>query len=142
MFFRRLWCRIQRIPLPTPGTIGSDDKEKETSASSPDNDGKQSEILEKKKRKISAISCEKDNSRKSAKRPLEHRKADHAHGDSPDDTLEHDKHEGGSATFTPDRAAKTASIRSNSKTRSVYQGRTPLARGDDSCWLSEAGEEK
>ena len=141
MFFRRLWCRIQRIPLPPPGTTGSDDIEKDfesTSSLPPPKEETQNESLGKKKRKIRDYSREKDN-RKTAKWSLEHRKAGHADDDRPDNTIVNDDiYEVGGANFSPDRTVKTAAIRTNSKTRIAYQGRTPLARGDDSCWLSEA----
>lgn len=141
MFFRRLWCRIQRIPLPSADTTDRDDAQQDfptISSTSSTKEEIECEFSEKKKRKIRADSCEKEK-RKSAKRSLEHCKAGLARDDCLDDTIEHDNnYEGDVATFSSDHAVQTAPIKSNSKTRIAYEGRTPLARGDDSTWLSEA----
>jgi hypothetical protein len=151
VFFRRLWCRIQRIPLPYSVITGSDDSEKvlpPISSLPALKEERNYEFQEKTKRKIRADSCEKDT-RKSAKWSAENLKIGHVNNDcsdsdlddselKDDDTIGYDNGRGaGSSHVPPDRTATTVSLRANNTTHLAYQGRMPLAREDDTYWLSE-----
>lgn len=130
VFFRRLWCRIQRLPLPTSEKMPS------TSSDGPE---KEKTTPEKKKRRRSADAAENEN-RKSAKRKGE------ASRDAPDSDSDSD---GGEIVETFDNVHESPSTPSHpshppacaatEKSRPVvYRGCTRLARGDDPHWLSEA----
>lgn len=134
VFFRRLWCRIQRIPLPKIEKLPSSDgpeKEITTDSGSP----------EKKKRKRSADAADEKENRKSTKR-LSERKKGNAPRDDPDsdeddeivETVEFDNvHE---PPWTPAHLRTCAATEKSCTV--VYRGRSHLNRGDDGLSLSEA----
>ena len=151
VFFRRLWCRIQRIPLPkndnpsSPPTVN--DCETPNNDSPPPSPSLANEegittppsgMPEGKKRKKTADSTEKEN-RKT-------QKIDHARNDSSADVegvvemVEFDNvHEEADINSHHDHgdfASTTASNEYNANT--IYRGRARLTRGDDLHWLSEA----
>ena len=165
VFFHRLWCRIQRIPLPTndkpssPMTANDcDSPEKGSPSQSPSlaNDetiiASPSGTPEVKKRKETADLTEKEN-RKIAKRTLERHKIDRARNDSSNSYVESDGgdivkvvefdnvHEVVDITSHHDRGDFTSTTATNSAKNNahiVYRGRARLTRGDDLHWLSEA----
>jgi len=153
VFFHRLWCRIQRIPLPKnekSSCPGNEDKEylslppskKKTIAS-------EAASPERKKRKKSADSAEND-----ARKSVEGTPTKTNPGDAPSNDSDSEENDIGAVVETVKfdnvhRDIKTAVSSSSSTTRAatataaenslvIYQGRTRLTRGDDPHWLSEA----
>ncbi|KAL7541061.1 hypothetical protein ACHAXR_010607 [Thalassiosira sp. AJA248-18] len=148
VFFNRLWCRIQRIPLP---------KNEKASPPSPENPpssplttkGKTtpSPSPERKKRKKSVDLSVKDNhkiARLSSKKYKDDDTSD-LEGEGGGDVMEtvefdnvhHDAKEVvASAPAARAEPAVTATTLENSHI--IYQGRTRLTRDDDLHWLSEA----
>jgi len=148
VFFRRLWCRIQRIPLPkhdkpssplTADDCESPEKdEKDSPSQSPSLATEESitatpsETPEGKKRNETADSTEKEN-RKIAKRTLERHKNDHARNNSSNSDMEGDGgggvvemvefdnvHEGGDITSHHDHGDFDSTISANSAKNNAH----------------------
>jgi len=158
VFFHRLWCRIQRIPLPksekssSASASGGPEKESPPSPINTKENTTTPTSPERKKRKKSADSAENEN-RKSAKRSLsmsEKKKVDDAHDDSDSDMG--DGGEGGVVEMvefdnvhniiqeglSPSSPTRATAATATENSHIIYQGRTRLTKGDDPHWLSEA----
>ena len=160
VFFRRLWCRIQRIPLPkndnpsSPPTVNDcETPKKDSPPPSPSLANEEgittppSGTPEGKKRKKTADSTEKEN-RKTQK--IDHARNDSSsnsdvEGDGGGGVVEmvefdnvHEEADINSHHDHGDFASTTASNSAEYNANIIYRGRARLTRGDDLHWLSEA----
>ncbi len=160
VFFRRLWCRIQRIPLPkndnpsSPPTVNDCETQKKDSPPPSPSLANEEGITtppsgtpEGKKRKKTADSTEKEN-RKTQK--IDHARNDSSsnsdvEGDGGGGVVEmvefdnvHEEADINSHHDHGDFASTTASNSAEYNANIIYRGRARLTRGDDLHWLSEA----